>query len=49
MIAGSWTGSTLSMSVNSTPGAQRATIEAGQYANRGLLLVDVRKAGPVNV
>jgi isoleucyl-tRNA synthetase len=41
--------SLLAQSVDSTAGAQRATIEAGQYANRGLLLVDVRKAGPVNV
>ena len=41
--------SLLAQSVDGTPGAQRATIEAGQYANRGLLLVDVRKAGPVNV
>jgi len=41
--------SLLAQSIDSTPGAQRATIEAGQYANSGLLLVDVRKAGPVNV
>ncbi len=41
--------SLLAQSIDSTPGAQRATIEAGQYANSGLLLVDVRKAGPVDV
>jgi isoleucyl-tRNA synthetase len=41
--------SLLAQSVDGTAGAQRATIEAGQYANSGLLLIDVRKAGPVNV
>ena len=41
--------SLLAQSVDSLPGAQRATIEAGQYANAGLLVIDVRKVGPVNV
>jgi isoleucyl-tRNA synthetase len=41
--------SLLAQSIDSAPGAHRATIEAGQYANSGLLLVDVRKAGAVNV
>ena len=41
--------SLLAQSVDSTAGAQRATIEAGQYANSGLLIIDVRKAGAVNV
>jgi isoleucyl-tRNA synthetase len=41
--------SLLAQSVNSTPDAQRATIEAGQYANAGTLVIDVRKAGPVHV
>jgi isoleucyl-tRNA synthetase len=41
--------SLLAQSIDSAPGAHRATIEAGQYANSGLLLVDVRKAGAANV
>jgi isoleucyl-tRNA synthetase len=41
--------SLLAQSIDSAPGAQRATIEAGQYANSGLLLIDVRKVGPVSV
>jgi isoleucyl-tRNA synthetase len=30
-------------------GTQRATIDAGKFANAGALIVDVRKAGAVNV
>jgi isoleucyl-tRNA synthetase len=30
-------------------GAQRATIDAGKFANAGALIVDVRKAGAINV
>ena len=41
--------SLMAQSVDSVPDAQRATIEAGQYANAGLLVVDVRKVGPVSV
>ena len=41
--------SPLAKSLDNTPGAQRATIEAGQYANRGTLFIDVRKVGPVDV
>jgi isoleucyl-tRNA synthetase len=35
--------------VDGMPGAQRATIEGGQYANAGTLVIDVRKAGGVSV
>ena len=41
--------SPMAESLDSAPGAQRATVEAGQYANRGTLVIDVRKVGPVNV
>jgi isoleucyl-tRNA synthetase len=36
-------------SLDSAPDTRRATIEAGQYANGGTLVIDVRKAGPLNV
>lgn len=35
--------------LDSPPDTRRATIEPGQYANGGTLVIDVRKAGPVNV
>jgi isoleucyl-tRNA synthetase len=35
--------------LDSMTGAQRATLKAGQYANTGVLVVDVWKSGAVNV
>jgi len=35
--------------VDSAPGGRRATIDAGQYANAGELVIDVRKAGAIDV
>jgi isoleucyl-tRNA synthetase len=54
MIAGETLATTHSVSLSaepldSPPDTQRATIDAGQYANSGTLVIDVRKAGPVNV
>jgi isoleucyl-tRNA synthetase len=54
MIAGETLATTHRVSLSaepldSPPDTQRATIDAGQYANSGTLVIDVRKAGPVNV
>jgi len=35
--------------VDGSAGGQRTTLAAGQYANTGVLVIDVRKAGAVNV
>ncbi|TBN57052.1 isoleucine--tRNA ligase [Glaciihabitans arcticus] len=35
--------------VDTRAGGQRTTLAAGQYANTGVLVIDVRKAGAVNV
>ena len=48
-LATSHSVSPMAGSLESTPGAQRATVVAGQYANRGTLFIDVRKVGPVDV
>ena len=34
---------------DSVAGSQRATLKAGQYANEGVLVIDVWKSGAVNV
>ena len=54
MIAGETLATTHSVSLSAEPldgppDTRRATIESGQYANSGTLVIDVRKAGPVNV
>ena len=35
--------------LDSAVGSQRATLKVGQYANEGVLVIDVWKSGAVNV
>ena len=35
--------------LDSTTGSQRTVLKAGQYANAGVLVIDVWKSGPVSV
>jgi isoleucyl-tRNA synthetase len=48
-LATTHTVSLLAELLDSPPDSRRATIDAGQYANSGTLVIDVRKAGAVNV